>query len=237
MPSNNASNNQDNNYVNNANKDNDVDTTSNDNKNDGSNDSKTNANSNTNNNKKTDTPTTNQNNNTNNNNNSTTNNNNQNNNNENNMPPTTPEKSAKDKLIDVLLNMGYRDFAGDKIMYYYEGDELVTTDGVCTGAWIVHFNNKKYEYHFSCNDNGNTMYERTVTYHWDTNRATVNEAMYEYPSGIKKTVRAVNATLDASENFYCTINECQDYKNEIYDFKNNFSNMLSKASINRNELN
>ena len=133
--------------------------------------------------------------------------------------------------------MGYRDFAGDKIMYYYEGDELVTTDGVCTGAWIVHFNNKKYEFHFSCNDNGNTMYERTVTYHWDTNRATVNEAMYEYPSGIKKTVRAVNATLDASENFYCTINECQDYKNEIYDFKNNFSNMLSNASINRNELN
>lgn len=160
---------------------------------------------------------------------------NTNNNIENNTTNNTNVKSARDKLIDVLLKYGYKDYAGDRTLYYTKREIMAPNgNGYCIGTDSVHFGAKNFEVKFLCYSNNTLAYDRTETYSWET--YTLSSKVYEYNEYNGQLINYVNVTSDTNLNLSCNINNCDEYKKSLIDQGNYFAGLLSEAGISAVDL-
>lgn len=166
--------------------------------------------------------------------NDTSNNYNDNNYNDNNYNNTNnnTQNNGKDKLIEVLKNQGYVDYAGDQVIYYRNmGVMNPYGEGACAGTTLFNFRDYQYQIIFACYVNDNLAYERTETHNWKDNTLNTIINQYDYYGGQQVNTLYVNASINQYGSFTCNINNCDNYKTSMIELKNQFSNILYEANV------
>lgn len=166
--------------------------------------------------------------------NDTSNNYNDNNYNDNNYNDTNnnTQNNGKDKLIEVLKNQGYVDYAGDQVIYYRNmGVMNPYGEGACAGTTLFNFRDYQYQIIFACYVNDNLAYERTETHNWKDNTLNTIINQYDYYGGQQVNTLYVNASINQYGSFTCNINNCDNYKTSMIELKNQFSNILYEANV------
>lgn len=142
------------------------------------------------------------------------------------------QNNGKDKLIEVLKNQGYVDYAGDQVIYYRNmGVMNPYGEGACAGTTLFNFRDYQYQIIFACYVNDNLAYERTETHNWKDNTLNTIINQYDYYGGQQVNTLYVSASINQYGSFSCNINNCDSYKTSMIELKNQFSNILYEANV------
>lgn len=154
-------------------------------------------------------------------------------------------KSAKEKVIDRLLSIGF-EYNPEKSEYYKvinaedvpEASQI--SDKKCGMIFIVDFNIKYYGVYFICYENdyevGNEVYEKRIEYEWDTNSVMVGAFEFNNSYGQHMPIGGTIATLDQNNNFTCEGDNCNTFRNEIYSVKQDFLNILNDVGVSLSQI-